>query len=71
MRTSVQNLSKNIGRIDESNEENKKLVKPVIMTDYANKKLYGQSEYDMTQVVTRKTWRERFFFQFDWSDFKL
>ena len=55
LRTSVQNLFQNIGRIDESNEENKKLVKPVIMTDYANKKLYGQLEYDMSQVVTRKT----------------
>ena len=55
LRSSVQNLSINIGRIYEYNEENKKVVKSVRLTYYTNEGLYGQSEYEMTLVATWKT----------------
>ena len=49
------NLSINLGRIYEDNEENKKVVKPLRLTHYANEEIYGQSEYEMTLVATGKT----------------
>ena len=69
LKTCVQNLSINMGRIYEDKEENKD-IKSVRLTHYANEGLYGQSEYEMTLVATGKTYRE-FFLKIGSCDFNL
>ena len=69
-RSNVQNLSINISRIYEDNEENK-AFKLVRLTHYANERLYVQSVYEMTLVATGKTYRENLKKKFDSCAFNL